>query len=88
VKNTLARDDHAPFTCELSDFNKQRQNKRTTASKAWGRVSTIGQRNRADLALKNDKNWSMPNRFVGDTSGGLSPSGTSLECFLAKTKET
>jgi hypothetical protein len=86
VKNTMARDDHAPFTGELSGRSKQRQNRRTTTNKAGGRVSTIGRRNRADLALKNDKNWSMPNRSTGNTSSGLSPSGTSLECFLAKNK--
>jgi hypothetical protein len=88
VKNTMARDDHVPFTGELSGRSKLRQNRRTTASKARGRVSTIGRQNIANLALKKDKNWSMPNRSVGDMSGSLSLSRTFLKCFPAKkTKE-
>jgi hypothetical protein len=55
VKNTLARDDHAPVTNEHSGRGKQRQNWRTMASKAGGRVSTRGRWNRVDLALKNEK---------------------------------
>jgi hypothetical protein len=55
VTNPLARDDHAPVNGEHFSRSKQQQNWRTTASKAGGHVSTRGRRNRADLALKNDK---------------------------------
>jgi hypothetical protein len=56
VKNTLAHDDHAPITDDLSGRRRQQQNQRTTTSKAGGRVSMKGRRNSTDLASKIDKN--------------------------------
>jgi hypothetical protein len=56
VKNTLARDDHAPFTDEFSGRSGQRLRQRTATIKARGRVSTRGQPNSADLASKIDTN--------------------------------
>jgi hypothetical protein len=52
VTNPLARADHAPVNGEFFGRSKQRQNLRTTAGKAGGRMSTRKRRNRADLELK------------------------------------
>jgi hypothetical protein len=52
VTNPLARADHVPVNSEFFDRSKQQQNRRTTAGKAGGRVSTRKWRNRADLELK------------------------------------
>jgi hypothetical protein len=52
VTNPLARADHEPVNGEFFGRSKQRQNLRTTAGKAGGRMSTRKRRNRADLELK------------------------------------
>jgi hypothetical protein len=49
VTNPLVRADHAPVNNEFFGRSKQRQNRRTTAGKAGGRMSTRKWRNRADL---------------------------------------
>jgi hypothetical protein len=84
VTNPLARDDHVPGNRELSGRSKQRQNRRTTASKAGRRVSTRDWRNIADLELKNDKTETPQIVQPATRTTDSTPSGSSLESFPAK----
>jgi hypothetical protein len=84
VTNLLARDDHAPGNGELSGCSKQRQNRRTTASKAGRRVLTRDWRNRADLELKNDKIETPQIVPPATRTTDSTPSDSSLESFPAK----
>jgi hypothetical protein len=84
VTNPLARDDHAPGNGELSGRSKQRQNRRTMASKAGRRVSTRDWRNRTDLELKNDKIETPQIVSPATRTTDSTPSGSSLESFPAK----
>jgi hypothetical protein len=84
VTNPLARDDHVPVNGEIFGRSKQRQNWRTTARKVGGCVLTRDWRNRADLALKNDKTEAPQIVPPATSTTNSPPSGTSLECFPDK----
>jgi len=88
VTNSLARADHAPVNGEFFGRSKQRQNRRTAASKAGGHVSTREWRNRADLELKNDKT-ETPQIVPPATCTTDAPPPASLgSVFLPRNKET